>query len=71
MPALGLGTPSAAVTAGAPKNGRRCCADCAPMQVAWITFVKQKGLSPLQPGQWPVFLAFYAGKGVMIAWTSR
>lgn len=37
------------------------CADRVPAQVAWITFVKQKGLSPLQPGQWPAFLAFYAG----------
>lgn len=31
------------------------------MAVAWIAFVKQKGLSPLMPGQWKAFLAFYAG----------
>jgi hypothetical protein len=31
------------------------------MAVAWIYFVKQKGLSPLMPGQWKAFLAYYAG----------
>ena len=31
------------------------------MAVAWICFVKQKGLSPLMPGQWKAFLAYYAG----------
>eukprot|EP00208_Stichococcus_sp_RCC1054_P002796 CAMPEP_0206139412 /NCGR_PEP_ID=MMETSP1473-20131121/5911_1 /ASSEMBLY_ACC=CAM_ASM_001109 /TAXON_ID=1461547 /ORGANISM="Stichococcus sp, Strain RCC1054" /LENGTH=212 /DNA_ID=CAMNT_0053533197 /DNA_START=203 /DNA_END=842 /DNA_ORIENTATION=+ len=31
------------------------------MAVAWIAFVKQRGLSPLMPGQWKAFLAFYAG----------
>ena len=33
----------------------------AGLAVSWIAFVKQKGCSPLQAGQWPVFLAFYAG----------
>ena len=32
------------------------------MAVAWIAFVKQKGLSPLMPGQWKAYLAFYAGE---------
>lgn len=32
------------------------------LAVAWIAFVKQKGLSPLMPGQWKAFLAFYAGE---------
>lgn len=31
------------------------------MAVSWIAFLKQKGLSPLMPGQWKAFLAFYAG----------
>jgi hypothetical protein len=31
------------------------------MAVAWIYFVKHKGLSPLMPGQWKAFLAYYAG----------
>lgn len=34
------------------------------MAVAWIAFVKQRGLSPLMPGQWKAFLAFYAGAGL-------
>jgi hypothetical protein len=33
----------------------------AAMTIAWITFVQQKGISPLAAGQWPTFLAFYAG----------
>jgi hypothetical protein len=32
------------------------------MAVAWIYFVKQRGLSPLMPGQWKAFLAYYAGE---------
>lgn len=44
------------------------------MAVAWIAFVKQKGLSPLMPGQWKAFLAFYAGEfervsGTMLCWS--
>ena len=31
------------------------------LAVSWIAFVKQTGLSPLMPGQWTKFLAFYAG----------
>ena len=31
------------------------------LAVSWIAFVSQKGVSPLAPGQWPAFLAFYAG----------
>lgn len=31
------------------------------LAVSWIAFVKQTGLSPLMPGQWKNFLAFYAG----------
>ncbi len=31
------------------------------MAVAWIGFVRQFGKSPLMPGQWKAFLAFYAG----------
>lgn len=31
------------------------------LAVSWIAFVRQKGLSPLAPGAWPTFLAFYAG----------
>ncbi|KAI8475692.1 MAG: hypothetical protein J3K34DRAFT_517126 [Monoraphidium minutum] len=29
--------------------------------MAWIAFVKRYGVSPMAPGQWPAFLAFYAG----------
>jgi hypothetical protein len=29
---------------------------------AWIAFVKKYGVAPTAPGQWQVFLAFYAGK---------
>ena len=28
---------------------------------SWVTFVRQRGVSPLASGQWPAFLAFYAG----------
>ena len=31
--------------------------------VAWLAFVKQYGVAPTAPGQWKVFLAFYAGGG--------
>lgn len=31
------------------------------ISVAWFTFCKSAGLSPLAPGQWPKFLALYAG----------
>ena len=31
------------------------------MAVAWVGFVQQFGKSPLMPGQWKAFLAFYAG----------
>ncbi len=31
-------------------------------QVAWIAFVRRRGVSPLAAGQWQAFLAFYAGK---------
>ena len=31
-------------------------------QVAWIAFVKRRGVSPLGAGQWQAFLAFYAGE---------
>jgi hypothetical protein len=29
---------------------------------AWIAFVKKYGVAPTAPGQWQVFLAFYAGE---------
>ena len=29
--------------------------------MAWLSFVKKYGVSPLAQGQWPTFLAFYAG----------
>lgn len=29
--------------------------------VAWLAFVKKYGVAPTAPGQWKVFLAFYAG----------
>lgn len=31
------------------------------MAVSWVAFVRQSGKSPLMPGQWKPFLAFYAG----------
>lgn len=31
------------------------------LTIAWVTFVKATGLSPLAEGQWKPFLAFYAG----------
>ena len=31
------------------------------LAVSWIAFFNQKGVSPLAPGKWPAFLAFYAG----------
>lgn len=31
------------------------------MTISWLTVVKQTGLTPLDPGQWPKFLAVYAG----------
>ena len=31
------------------------------VSIAWFIFSKQTGLSPLAPGQWPKFLAVYAG----------
>jgi hypothetical protein len=30
--------------------------------MAWLAFVKRYGVSPMAPGQWPAFLAFYAGE---------
>lgn len=35
------------------------------LAAAWLAFVKQTGKSPLAPGQWPGFLAFYAGLWTM------
>lgn len=32
--------------------------------MAWLAFVKRYGVSPMAPGQWPAFLAFYAGNPV-------
>jgi hypothetical protein len=29
--------------------------------MAWLAYVKKTGLAPTAPGQWPSFLAFYAG----------
>ncbi|WIA15275.1 hypothetical protein OEZ85_001946 [Tetradesmus obliquus] len=29
--------------------------------IAWLAVVKQTGLTPIDPGQWPKFLAVYAG----------
>lgn len=29
--------------------------------IAWIAFVKKYGVSPIAQGQWPVFMAFFAG----------
>lgn len=34
---------------------------CICVSICWFLFSKQTGLSPLSPGQWPKFLAFYAG----------
>lgn len=31
------------------------------MAVSWVAFVKQYGVSPLMPGQWKAFMAWYAG----------
>ena len=31
------------------------------LAVAWITYVQQFSKSPLMPGQWKAFVAFYAG----------
>ncbi|GLI60744.1 hypothetical protein VaNZ11_002972, partial [Volvox africanus] len=33
--------------------------------IAWISFVKATGKSPLAAGQWPAFLGFYAGLWTM------
>lgn len=33
--------------------------------IAWVTHVKRTGLTPLAPGQWPGFLAVYAGLWAM------
>lgn len=30
--------------------------------MAWLAFVKKYGVAPTAPGQWKVFLAFYAGQ---------
>lgn len=30
--------------------------------MAWLAFVKLNGVAPTAPGQWPSFLAFYAGR---------
>jgi len=32
--------------------------------MAWLAFVKLNGVAPTAPGQWPSFLAFYAGGSV-------
>lgn len=40
------------------------------MAIAWIAFVKQRGLSPLMPGQWKAFLAYYAGAGFDFPFTN-
>eukprot|EP00775_Hariotina_reticulata_P008856 gene8856-9035_t len=29
--------------------------------ISWLAFVKKYGVAPTAEGQWPVFLAFYAG----------
>ena len=34
---------------------------CVSVGLAWFGFSKKTGLSPLAPGQWPKFLAVYAG----------
>ncbi|KAL6754356.1 hypothetical protein V8C86DRAFT_2704266 [Haematococcus lacustris] len=31
------------------------------LTIAWLSFVKAKGVTPLAPGQWVPFLGFYAG----------
>lgn len=31
------------------------------LTMAWLAFVKLNGVAPTAPGQWPSFLAFYAG----------
>eukprot|EP00976_Prorocentrum_cordatum_P101564 1192686-Prorocentrum_minimum.AAC.2 len=31
------------------------------LMIAWYTFTKSTGLSPLDPGQWPKYLTLYAG----------
>jgi len=35
--------------------------NCVNVSLAWFTFAKKTGLSPLVPGQWKPFLAVYAG----------
>lgn len=34
--------------------------------MAWLAFVKLHGVAPTAPGQWPSFLAFYAGAWVSV-----
>ncbi|EFJ45124.1 hypothetical protein VOLCADRAFT_94642 [Volvox carteri f. nagariensis] len=34
---------------------------CTCLGIAWISFVRATGTSPLAAGQWPAFLGFYAG----------
>jgi hypothetical protein len=38
------------------------------MGMAWLAYVKKTGLAPTAPGQWPSFLAFYAGGCMGGAW---
>lgn len=35
------------------------------LAIAWLGFVKKYGVAPTAPGQWKVFLAFYAGLWAM------
>jgi hypothetical protein len=37
---------------------------CTCLTIAWIAFVKATGKSPLAPGEWKGFLAYYAGEGL-------
>lgn len=41
------------------------------MAVSWVAFVKQYGVSPLMPGQWKAFMAWYAGIGPQNAYQSE
>ena len=42
---------------------------CTGLSFSWIAFVSQRHLSPLAPGQWKAFLAFYAVRHLSLAVT--
>ena len=41
------------------------------LAVAWVAFVRQFSKSPLMPGQWKAFVAFYAGDVITSACSCR